>query len=118
MRKLKLVMVGNGMAGMRTLEELLKLAPDGSLCETTAEQLKELQPMAALFEEDDLLRMLTLLGSRIDSLKRASQPRLAFELILLRLASMQRSLQVDEWLQQLAGLPEDSLGSLPAKKNS
>ncbi|HVL74588.1 MAG TPA: FAD-dependent oxidoreductase, partial [Noviherbaspirillum sp.] len=28
MRKLKLVMVGNGMAGVRTLEELLKLAPD------------------------------------------------------------------------------------------
>ena len=28
MKKLKLVMVGNGMAGMRTLEELLKLAPD------------------------------------------------------------------------------------------
>ncbi|MCB1906196.1 MAG: nitrite reductase large subunit NirB [Rhodocyclaceae bacterium] len=28
MRKLKLVLVGNGMAGMRTLEELLKLSPD------------------------------------------------------------------------------------------
>ncbi len=28
MRKLKLVMVGNGMAGVRTLEELLKTAPD------------------------------------------------------------------------------------------
>jgi nitrite reductase (NADH) large subunit len=28
MRKLKLVMVGNGMAGVRALEELLKLAPD------------------------------------------------------------------------------------------
>ena len=28
MRKLKLVMIGNGMAGVRTLEELLKLAPD------------------------------------------------------------------------------------------
>ncbi len=28
MNKLKLVMVGNGMAGCRTLEELLKLAPD------------------------------------------------------------------------------------------
>lgn len=28
MPKLKLVMVGNGMAGVRTLEELLKLAPD------------------------------------------------------------------------------------------
>ncbi|MDP9974640.1 nitrite reductase (NADH) large subunit, partial [Variovorax paradoxus] len=27
MKKLKLVMVGNGMAGVRTLEELLKLAP-------------------------------------------------------------------------------------------
>jgi len=28
MNKPKLVMVGNGMAGVRTLEELLKLAPD------------------------------------------------------------------------------------------
>jgi len=28
MQKLKLVLIGNGMAGMRTLEELLKLAPD------------------------------------------------------------------------------------------
>ncbi|WP_278959415.1 NAD(P)/FAD-dependent oxidoreductase, partial [Aquipseudomonas alcaligenes] len=28
MNKLKLVMVGNGMAGVRTLEELLRLAPD------------------------------------------------------------------------------------------
>ncbi|QLC72544.1 NAD(P)/FAD-dependent oxidoreductase [Pseudomonas sp. LPB0260] len=28
MKKLKLVMIGNGMAGVRTLEELLKLAPD------------------------------------------------------------------------------------------
>ena len=27
-QKLKLVMVGNGMAGVRTLEELLKLTPD------------------------------------------------------------------------------------------
>ena len=28
MKKMKLVMVGNGMAGMRTLEELLKIAPE------------------------------------------------------------------------------------------
>ena len=28
MKKMKLVMVGNGMAGVRTLEELLKVAPD------------------------------------------------------------------------------------------
>ncbi len=28
MKKIKLVMVGNGMAGVRTLEELLKIAPD------------------------------------------------------------------------------------------
>ena len=28
MQKLKLVVVGNGMAGMRTVEELLKIAPD------------------------------------------------------------------------------------------
>ena len=28
MEKMKLVLVGNGMAGVRTLEELLKIAPD------------------------------------------------------------------------------------------
>jgi nitrite reductase (NADH) large subunit len=28
MKKMKLVMVGNGMAGVRALEELLKVAPD------------------------------------------------------------------------------------------
>ncbi len=28
MKKLKLVMVGNGMAGVRTLEEIIKIAPD------------------------------------------------------------------------------------------
>ena len=28
MKKLKLILVGNGMAGVRTVEELLKLAPD------------------------------------------------------------------------------------------
>src|SRR3954447_19623169 len=28
MQKMKLVMIGNGMAGVRTLEELLKIAPD------------------------------------------------------------------------------------------
>lgn len=28
MKKMQLVMVGNGMAGVRTLEELLKIAPD------------------------------------------------------------------------------------------
>ena len=27
-KKMKLVMVGNGMAGVRTLEELLKIAPE------------------------------------------------------------------------------------------
>jgi hypothetical protein len=28
MKKMKLVMVGNGMAGVRTLEELIKISPD------------------------------------------------------------------------------------------
>lgn len=28
MKKMKLVLVGNGMAGVRSIEELLKIAPD------------------------------------------------------------------------------------------
>ena len=49
MKKMKLVMVGNGMAGVRTLEELLKLAPD--LYDITvfgAEPHPELQPHPAV----------------------------------------------------------------------
>ena len=49
MKKMKLVMVGNGMAGVRTLEELLKIAPD--LYDITvfgAEPLRQLQPHSAV----------------------------------------------------------------------
>ena len=45
MKKLKLVMVGNGMAGVRALEELLKIAPDlYDIAVFGAEPHPELQP--------------------------------------------------------------------------
>ena len=34
MKKMKLVMVGNGMAGVRTLEEILKISPDSARSRT------------------------------------------------------------------------------------
>ena len=49
MKKSKLVMVGNGMAGVRTIEELIKIAPD--LYDITvfgAEPHPQLQPHLAV----------------------------------------------------------------------
>ncbi|MCB1046566.1 MAG: DNA polymerase III subunit gamma/tau [Calditrichaeota bacterium] len=91
---------------------LLQLAPDGSLCDLPSEQRDALAPLASQFQESDLLRMLTLLGAQIDGFRRGGHARLRFELCLLRLAGMERSLDAHALLRGLAGLPVGSLGQV------
>ena len=43
MKKMKLVMVGNGMAGVRTLEELLKAYPKSEAAQAGRERLLALK---------------------------------------------------------------------------
>ena len=95
---------------------LLKTDPDGALNEMAAESLEPLREVLEAFSESDLLRMLTFLATRIDTVRRGSQPRLQFELSLLRLARMERALEVEDLMRALAGLPVDALGSVEQKK--
>jgi len=98
---------------------LLKLEPEAAAAELPEDQLARLELQAPGFPEDDLLRMLTFLGGQIDAVRRGAHPRLRFELALLRLTRMERSLEVQELLRGLAGLPTGSLESpTPAVKRA
>ncbi len=91
---------------------LLKTDPEGALNEMAEESLAPLREVLDAFSEADLLRMLTFLAGRIDTVRRGSQPRLQFELSLLRLARMERALEVEDLMRALAGLPVEALGSV------
>jgi DNA polymerase-3 subunit gamma/tau len=91
---------------------LLKLEPEAAASELPEDLLARMELLAPGFAEDDLLRMLTFLGGQIDAVRRGAHPRLRFELALLRLTRMERSLEVQELLRGLAGLPARSLAGL------
>ena len=57
MKKMKLVMVGNGMAGVRTLEELLALAPERRYLDWIS--IFSESRRAELYDEDFLAQLAT-----------------------------------------------------------
>ncbi len=91
---------------------LLKVAPgeEALLQELTAEERAAIQPLADAFSEDDLLRALDLLGRAELELRNATDPRVALELVLLKLCSLRRLLP----LAELLGRAERLLGGAPA----
>jgi len=98
---------------------LLTLEPEAAATELPEDLLARLEALAPGFSEDDLLRMLTFLGGQIDAVRRGAHPRLRFELALLRLTRMERSLEVRDLLRGLAGLPVQALeGALPSAGRS
>lgn len=102
-----------------TLRQLLILKIDeASAAEELPEDLlRELKPWTDEFAEEDLLRMLQLLGSQLDQIRKGSHPRLRFELTLLRLVKMERSLRIEELTRVLAGMPvELEPAATPEKK--
>ncbi len=91
---------------------LLKVAPgeEALLQELTAEERAAIQPLADAFSEDDLLRALDLLGRAELELRNATDPRVALELVLLKLCSLRRLLPLAELLARAERL----LGGAPA----
>ncbi|MCM2257359.1 MAG: DNA polymerase III subunit gamma/tau [Vicinamibacteria bacterium] len=79
---------------------LLKVAPgdEALLQELTAEERAAISPIADAFSEDDLLRALDLLGRSELELRNATDPRVALELVLLKLATLRRLLPLAELL--------------------
>jgi DNA polymerase-3 subunit gamma/tau len=58
---------------------------------------------AAQFELNDLLRILAILQEAFNEIRRHPQPRLKLELTLLRLASLERTAQIEDLLSELRG---------------
>ena len=78
------------------------------LVEASEETKKRYQQTAEDFSRDDLMRMLHIISEAQIKLKDASQPRIQFEITLLKLIHMERSEQLSELLAGLDELKKNS----------
>ncbi|WP_421773437.1 DNA polymerase III subunit gamma/tau [Gracilimonas sp.] len=78
------------------------------LVEASEETKKRYQQTAKDFSRDDLMRMLHIISEAQIKLKDASQPRIQFEITLLKLIHMERSEQLSELLAGLEELKKNS----------
>jgi DNA polymerase-3 subunit gamma/tau len=78
------------------------------LVEASEETKKRYQETAADFSRDDLMRMLHIISEAQIKLKDASQPRIQFEITLLKLIHMERSEKLSELLAGLEELKKNS----------
>jgi DNA polymerase III subunit gamma/tau len=88
--------------GLRTLLRIRVGGGDGEVAE---ERLEEWRTRAALFEPGDLLRMLGM-AAELEvngSLRRTQQPRVLLELLLLRFAWIDRTLELESMIRALGG---------------
>jgi DNA polymerase-3 subunit gamma/tau len=87
------------------------------LVEASEETKKRYQQTAEGFSRDDLMRMLHIISEAQIKLKDASQPRIQFEIILLKLIHMERSEQLSELLAGLEELKKNSGNFVNASQN-
>lgn len=101
-----------------TLRMLLaiRLDPGAELPELPEETRQAFADAAEQFRVEELLRMLTATADFEASgrFRRSSQPRIQLEVLLLRLASLEASIGIDE----LLGLLEDPTGGIPKRVES
>ncbi|MBD3616992.1 MAG: DNA polymerase III subunit gamma/tau [Gracilimonas sp.] len=88
------------------------------LVEASEETKKRFLKTAKDFSRDDLMRMLNIISEAQIKLKDASQPRIQFEITLLKLIHMERSEQLSELLAGLQELKKNSGNFVNAEKNS
>ena len=91
---------------------LVKLAPAGSplLAPILPEELERLRALAGALSEEDLLRGLDVLTRAEGELRSASDPRVALDLVLLKLVQMRRLVPFAELVARV----ERMLGGAPA----
>ncbi|MGN8225637.1 DNA polymerase III subunit gamma/tau [Gracilimonas sp. BCB1] len=87
------------------------------LVEASEETKKRYQQTAKDFSRDDLMRMLHIISEAQIKLKDASQPRIQFEITLLKLIHMERSVQLSELLAGLEELKKNSGNFVSTSQN-
>ncbi len=95
---------------------LARLAPaeSGLLAHLVPEEREALQPLAAAFSEEDLLRMTSALAEAETELRQAQDPRVTLELVLLKMAQMRRLLPFAELVARVERLGSGSALPAPA----
>jgi DNA polymerase-3 subunit gamma/tau len=83
----------------------LRLDPDGDPAELSAESRATLSAVGQRFAPEDLLRLLVATADfeSAGRFRRSAQPRVQVEVLLLRLASLDSSVELSELLDVLAG---------------
>ncbi len=81
-----------------------------SLVEGSAAMKKRYQKASDIFSEDDLMRMLHIVSEAQFKVKEAHQPKIQFEITLLKLIHMERSQKLDVLIEKLDQLKKN--GSL------
>jgi len=87
------------------------------LVEASEETKKRYLQTAPDFSRDDLMRMLHIISEAQIKLKDASQPRIQFEITLLKLIHMERSEQLSELLAGLQELKKNSNNFISTSEN-
>lgn len=88
------------------------------LIEATENTKKRLKETADSFTEDELMRMLYIVNEAQFRIKDASQPKVQFEITLLKLTNMERSRQLDVLVEELEELKKKRLESATAINGS
>ncbi|MEX0993903.1 MAG: DNA polymerase III subunit gamma/tau, partial [Balneolaceae bacterium] len=78
------------------------------LLEETEETKKQFSDQAENFSEEDLMRMLHLVSEAQFKLKEAQQPRVHFEILMLKLIHMHRSVELNTLLEKLEEVKKNS----------
>jgi DNA polymerase-3 subunit gamma/tau len=77
------------------------------LVEASAAMKERYQKVANVFSEDDLMRMLHIVSEAQFKVKEAHQPKIQFEITLLKLIHMERSQKLDALIQKLDQLKKN-----------
>ncbi len=85
------------------IRSLLAVRLGGSPPETSERMLAELQSRREVFSVADLMRMLQAIGDTETRFRRSGQQRMLLELLLVRLALLDRSVELEDVLRALGG---------------
>lgn len=97
------------------IRSLLAVRLGGSPPETSERMLAELQSRREVFSVADLMRMLQAIGDTETRFRRSGQQRMLLELLLVRLALLDRSVELEDVLRALGGEEGGGGGDRPAR---
>lgn len=83
---------------------IAKTTGEVRLIEATEHHREHYMTEASHFSEGDILRLLTVTGEAMQSIKFSTQPRLKFEITLIKMIKMDSSISINDLIMQLESL--------------